>query len=986
MKITIKIILALFVFVQTLTITNAQNIAITDDDAYSASSSAMLDVKSTTKGLLIPRLTTTERTAIVSPATGLLVFDTSLNAFYYYSGSSWINLTSGTTGGNFWLYSSPNIYLSTSTDKVGIGVTSPLHKLHVAESNTNTTGTDGAFVDIQNLSSTTGVLSGLRFCNATTSFPYFKGGIFYKKTTTFNRGDLILANNSTASYTNITTSDARLVLENTGRVMVKGDPNSDLETAIFAVQNSDGDTVFAVYPQGVRVNVNDDPAVRASSTKGGFAVGGFSPSRGTVTNEYLRVTPDSIRMNIEEGDLNRASSTKGGFAVGGFSPGRATATNYFNIFGSNTAKLIQSEPRIFWYPLKEAFLVGRVHVGAVDSVGTNSFASGYHSIAMGNWSQALGFQARAFGDYSTAIGNNAYAEVDNSFAFGAGARATGSGSYAFGSYSTDTAGVQNGDPTTASGTNSIAFGQGSMAIALNSLSLGTNSNASGGFTMAIGYGTQASGKWAIAMGKEAEATAERSLAIGSTAWFFGDVPTRASGEYSTAVGQGAQSTATGSTALGTLSLATGVMSVSLGSTAQAQGEYSLASVMSTASGYQSIAMGGGEATGEGSVAIGSGCYAGGLNSISMGASASNSGDYSFSMGLLTSASSFNSFSIGRYNLTRGTGTSWVATDDLFVIGNGTGHTTRANAVTVLKNGKTGIGSDAPNSRLHVNSSATEDPFRVQVSGNSKLYVNTNGGTSIGTSTAATANGLYVYGSTGMGIADPGSHKLYVTSTTTGASGSTGYFVNTASTGLAFSIENSSTSSSDNVLLISQKGSTGDLASFDSYHGTGSWDREFRFTNTGDGRCDGSWVAGGADYAEYFKKADETKKYESGDVMTISQKGYSVETSGVQYSDMILGVYSTNPAVIGNSSAEKDPENSVLVGLLGVIPTKVCAENGVIKVGDFITTSSTNGVAMRATKPGMVIGRALESFDGKTGVIKVLVNPIWSGRNIEFKNK
>lgn len=51
--------------------------------------SAMLDITSTNKGLLVPRVTTAQRTAIATPATGLLVYDTTLNLFYYYDGTAW---------------------------------------------------------------------------------------------------------------------------------------------------------------------------------------------------------------------------------------------------------------------------------------------------------------------------------------------------------------------------------------------------------------------------------------------------------------------------------------------------------------------------------------------------------------------------------------------------------------------------------------------------------------------------------------------------------------------------------------------------------------------------------------------------------------------------------------------------------------------------------------------------------------------------------
>ena len=60
--------------------------------------SALLDLTSTNKGLLMPRMTTAQRTAIISPATGLLVFDISLNAFYFFDGTIWQPLASGNAG------------------------------------------------------------------------------------------------------------------------------------------------------------------------------------------------------------------------------------------------------------------------------------------------------------------------------------------------------------------------------------------------------------------------------------------------------------------------------------------------------------------------------------------------------------------------------------------------------------------------------------------------------------------------------------------------------------------------------------------------------------------------------------------------------------------------------------------------------------------------------------------------------------------------
>lgn len=78
----------------------AQNTVITDDGTYTGSSSAMLDVKSTTKGLLIPRVTATGD--VSSPAIGLLVYQTGGTAgFYYYDGSTWKFIGNTTNGDNF---------------------------------------------------------------------------------------------------------------------------------------------------------------------------------------------------------------------------------------------------------------------------------------------------------------------------------------------------------------------------------------------------------------------------------------------------------------------------------------------------------------------------------------------------------------------------------------------------------------------------------------------------------------------------------------------------------------------------------------------------------------------------------------------------------------------------------------------------------------------------------------------------------------------
>jgi trimeric autotransporter adhesin len=76
-------------------ITNAQNIGI---GTTSPNSSAMLDITASNKGLLIPRTSTATRTAIINPAKGLMVYDTTTNSFWYHNGTTWTQID----GSNAW--------------------------------------------------------------------------------------------------------------------------------------------------------------------------------------------------------------------------------------------------------------------------------------------------------------------------------------------------------------------------------------------------------------------------------------------------------------------------------------------------------------------------------------------------------------------------------------------------------------------------------------------------------------------------------------------------------------------------------------------------------------------------------------------------------------------------------------------------------------------------------------------------------------------
>ena len=155
----------------------------------------------------------------------------------------------------------------------------------------------------------------------------------------------------------------------------------------------------------------------------------------------------------------------------------------------------------------------------------------------------------------------------------------------------------------------------------------------------------------------------------------------------------------------------------------------------------------------------------------------------------------------------------------------------------------------------------------------------------------------------------------------------------------------------------------------------------RIDNSGRGFFNGGTQVGGADVAEFFDVEGDRNAYEPGDVLSISQNSdRKVEKSSASYSFLVAGVYATRPGVLlTEKNAEQNNLNDMVpMGVIGVIPTKVCLEGGVISRGDLIVTSSIPGVAMKAdpdkVKPGQVLGKALQGYNGNgIGKVNVLVS-------------
>ncbi len=253
----------------------------------------------------------------------------------------------------------------------------------------------------------------------------------------------------------------------------------------------------------------------------------------------------------------------------------------------------------------------------------------------------------------------------------------------------------------------------------NADSIGTWSTAFGFSTVALGEGSTAMGNSTAARGNYSTTLGIGSIAYGEASTAMGH-STIANGEYATALGILTNAAGHSSTAMGYATFAGG------GATAMGNGTAATGS-FSTAMGYATFA------GGEGSTALGFFTNAGGTASTAMGYNTTASGNYSTAMGYFTTAQAYNSLVMGQYNLVEGTTDSWVTTDPLFVIGNGNDEIVRSNAVTVLKDGKVGIGTSAPDAPLHVTGTGISTrPLQ-------RAYFNTSTGTAIATNTAITAN-------------------------------------------------------------------------------------------------------------------------------------------------------------------------------------------------------------------------------------------------------
>jgi hypothetical protein len=130
----------------------AQSVGISNDNSV-PHSSAILDIKSTTKGLLVPRMSTLERTSIMGPSIGLTVFDMDTYSYWMYRGDvmgGWVELQYSFQ--NNWSSNDGVNIFNKNPGNVGIGTNSPTEKLSINAANPviqlMNSGTARAFIQV----------------------------------------------------------------------------------------------------------------------------------------------------------------------------------------------------------------------------------------------------------------------------------------------------------------------------------------------------------------------------------------------------------------------------------------------------------------------------------------------------------------------------------------------------------------------------------------------------------------------------------------------------------------------------------------------------------------------------------------------------------------------------------------------------------------------------------------------------------------------
>jgi hypothetical protein len=504
-------------------------------DGSAPHSSAMLDIKASAttnaKGLLMPRVA--DHTVITSPATGLMVFNTTTNTFWYYNGLAWTDMGNGGSSGA-WLQNGTNVY--TNNNKVGVNTATPQTSLDIKGDGFLVSQKTKLTTDDPNLNVYNMPLSNVTYTNAAGILydpsgpiaPYPSGTINTTTTIYTYVPDVIGIKLTFEAFDTEANGDSIIIMNGAGTTIVKYSGNA-LPPDFF---------------------YNGSLMQIKFKTNGNSTVGqGFKIKWQRVDKDGAGVTINGVIGNSAYFDASRGAFRSGN--LGQYS----TETIGNNSVAMGFANRASGD--------------ASVAMGSTNNaLGIASVAMGTQARASGTSSTAVGYNARATGDYSLALGNNNLSSGNNSVTIGSANNAIGSSSTAFGGFTnaTNTYSTTFGVGTTASGYTSTAFGYYSTASGGYSVAFGSSSRASGDYSTAMNYYTNASSTYSFASGVSTISGGYASTAMGNN--------TNASGYSATALGNQTNASGYNATAMGTNSIASGFSATAMGYNTSAVGNNS----------------------------------------------------------------------------------------------------------------------------------------------------------------------------------------------------------------------------------------------------------------------------------------------------------------------------------------------------------------------------------------------------------------------------